>query len=292
MRNFYHGAFLGATFLTSYSPSLPQNSSYDKVTFYGGDSKKGGCIIDKVYGFNGVLTEDYINTNSNIEFKPQWLPDTYLLAEFDNSYAGGNVSNIVSPITNWMIYRSEVGSNVLTKLDTIDVMEEKYIDYTALKNKEYIYYLFAKNDTEISSPLTSSSVECDYNGWHLIDVEDKVSYLFDINFSGGDISQVEDINEYNTNKQFMAYSRGATNYIEGSIRALVMDNLCDMKQGVDYVEQLRRFIYSDKPKYLKDNKGRIFKVFTSGYSDSYITQGIKDEPRYISFNFKEIGNVF
>ena len=70
-----------------------------------------------------------------------------------------------------------------------------------------------------------------------------------------------------------------------------MEDLCKMSQSVDYVEQLREFIFSDRKKYLKDNKGRIYNVFTSGYSDSMITYGIKDEPRYISFDFKEIGEV-
>lgn len=291
MRNFYKGAFTGITFLTSYVPSIPDPSSYDKVIFYAGEGENGGCIIDKVYGINGVLSSDEINKNSDINFAPKWLSNTYLLSEFNNSYAGGNVTSITTPITEWQIYRSEENGNLLEKVGEVDVLTESFIDYTALKNNIYTYYLFGKNDVEISSPLTSEPVNCDYYGWFLIDVDNNVAYMFDLNFSGGQISQEEEISEYNTNLQYNAYSKGATNFISGNITALVMEDLCKMSQSVDYVEQLREFIFSDRKKYLKDNKGRIYNVFTSGYSDSMITYGIKDEPRYISFDFKEIGEV-
>ena len=292
MGNFYHGAFLGVTFLTGYSPTIPELSSYDKVTFYGGDSNKGGYIFDKVYGENGEMTRQIIDANSNTLFEPRWDLNTYLLCEFDHSYSGGNVSNIASPILNWMIYRMETGTNTLQLLDKIDVLEEQYTDFTALKNKTYQYYLFGQNATEISAPLITNNVDCYYHGWYLIDVENKISYMFDLNFSGGDIEQVENIAEYNTNLPYNAYSKGNTNFLQGNITALVMDDLCTMKQNVEILNELRAFIFSDRLKYLKDNKGRIFKVFTSGYKDNFITAGIKDEPRYVSFDFKEIGDVF
>ena len=291
MRNYYHGAMLGVSFLTGYSPSIPEPSSYDKVTFYGGDTGRGGHIIDKVYGLNVTMTKEQIDKNSTLYFSPKWTPETYLLCEFEHSYSGGNISNITSPILNWAIYRSESDSDVLELIDEIDVLEQSYIDFTALKNKKYTYYLFGKNDTEMSLPLITNEVESYYHGWYLIDEENKISYMFDLNLSGGEINQVEDISEYNTNLPYKAYSKGAMNYVEGTITALVMDDLCEMKQTVEILEELRSFIFSDRTKYLKDNKGRIFKVFTSGYKDNFITAGIKDEPRYVSFDFKEVGEV-
>lgn len=291
MRNFYKGAFAGVAFFTSYTPFVPEPSSYDKVTFYAGNSSVGGCIIDKVYGVNGTLEETDIAQNANLDFAPVWGPNVYLLAEFNNSYSGGNVTNITSPITEWQIYRGEVGQTGITQVGVVDVLEQQFIDYTALKGKDYIYYLFAANDTEISSPLLSNEVHCDYYGWYLIDVDNDIVYVFDIDVQGGQIVQEEEIEEYNTNLPYNAYSRGATNFVSGNITAWVPEDICDMSQSVDYVEQLREFIFSDRTKYLKDVKGRIFKVFTSGYTDSMITYGLKDEPRYISFDFQEIGEV-
>lgn len=291
MRNFYHGAIIGTAFITGYSPSIPELKEYDRITFYGGDTGKGGYILDKVWGLNGEITETQIDANSYMGFSPKWTLDTYLLCEFSHSYSGGNVTNIDAPILNWLIYRSEEGVDVLKLIDKVDVSEKEYIDFTALKNKSYKYYLFGQNNTEISAPLITDRVDCYYHGWYLIDVENKISYMFDLNLSGGDISQVENISEYNTNLPYQAYSRGETNYIEGNIKALVMSNLCEMKQDVEVLEELKEFIFSNRLKYLKDNKGRIFKVFTSGYKDSLIEHGIKDEPRYISFDFKEIGEV-
>jgi hypothetical protein len=291
IRNYYNGSFMGVTFLTSYSPTIPESTSYDTVTFYGGNTNRGGYNIDKVYGTNTPLTKSQIDSYSNTNFNPQWTTDTYLLCEFDGSVSGGNVSSISSPILNWMIYREEEGTNVLKQIDKIDVLEEEYIDFTALKNKKYKYYLFGQNNTEISAPLTTSTIEPYYHGWYLIDVENKISYMFDLDLTGGDISQVENISEYETNLPYNAYSRGATNHIEGSITALVMDDLCSMKQDVELLNELRDFIFSDRLKYLKDNKGRIFRVFTSEYKDNLITAGINGEPRYVSFSFKEVGEV-
>ena len=252
MRNFYKGAFTGVAFYTNYTPFIPEPSAYDKVTFYAGDSTFGGCTIDKVYGVNGEQEPAEIAQNANLNFVPVWGPDVYLLAEFNNSYSGGNVTNITSPITEWQIYRAEVGESDITQVGTVDVLEQQFIDYTALKNKDYIYYLFAANDTEISSPLLSNEVHCDYYGWYLIDVENDIAYVFDIDFNGGTIEQNEEIEEYNTNLPYNAYSRGATNFVSGTITALVPEDMCTLDQPVDYVENLRAFIFSDRLKYLKD----------------------------------------
>lgn len=291
MVNFLKGAFLGTAMFTGYNPTVPDFAAYDKITFYGGDTGTGGCIIDKVHGENKIMTKDYILSKSNLEFSPKWDLDTYLLCEFDRNFAGGNVVNITSPITDWLIYRSEVGSNQLDLIKEIDVKQEEFIDFTALKERTYIYYLFGKNDTEISSPLVTEEVYCDYYGWFLIDVDNKKSYIFDLNLSDGSIAQNEAVAEYTTNLKYNAYSRGNTDFISGTITALVMDDWCNMTQSVDYVEELREFILSDRKKYVKDRKGRIFRVFTSGYVDSMITSGLKGEPRYITFTFKEMGDV-
>lgn len=291
MRNFYKGAFTGVSFFTSYTPFVPEPSTYDKVTFYAGDSNVGGCTIDKVYGINKRLEPTDIAQNADLNFNPTWGPNVYLLAEFNNSYSGGNVYNITSPITEWQIYRGESGVDGITHVGTVDVLEHQLIDYTALKGNDYTYYLFGANATEISSPLLSNEVHCDYYGWYLIDVENDIVYVFDIDVSGGDIVQEEEIEQYNTNLRYNAYSRGATNFVSGNITAWVMDDMCEKTQDVDYIEQLREFILSDRLKYLKDVKGRIFRVFTSGYSDSMITYGLTDEPRYISFDFQECGEV-
>lgn len=289
MNNFLNGSFLGTAFATGYTPTIPEPTSYDEVTFYGGDAD--GCIIDKVYGLNESLTKKYIDEYSNIFFKPVWSPNTYLLCEFDNNYSGGNMVSIENPISNWLIYRSDNDSSILKYIDTVEATANKYTDFTALKNKEYTYYLFGKNDVEISAPIKTKRIESYYHGWFLIDVENNISYMFDLNFSGGSITQVENISEYDTNLPYKAYSKGFTNYIEGNIKALVIDDYCNMNQSIDILEKLRELIFSDRPKYLKDNKGRIFKVFTSGYVDNVFQKGVVNEPRYISFDFKEVGEV-
>ena len=279
--------FLGVTPLIGYSPQKPEFSDYDKVTFYGNSS---GCIIDEIWGRNIKYNAKMIDDLVGSVYEPKWDDTTYLLARFNNNLNGGNITNINTKIKNWLIYRRDIDEGHLNYVDTIDVGKSSYTDYKALRGKTYQYYMYAQSDTELSSPITTNEVECQYYHWCLIDQIKNAVYHFKYNFSGGNLSTEESWQEYQTGSQYNTFVRGETNYLVGTVQALVVENTVPFKQSADYIDMFRECICSDREKYIKDAKGHIFKVFTYGFADTGLCES-DDIPRMISFNFKECGAV-
>lgn len=279
--------FLGMTPLMGYSPKKPEFSDYDSITFYGGDR---GCIIDSVWGQNIQYNESIINKMISDGYKPVWNDSTYLLAKFNNDLNGGNITNINTEIKDWIIYRRDINEGQMEYITTIDAEQSSFIDYKALRDKSYQYYMYAQSDTELSSPISTEPVECEYYHWCLIDEDKDAVYHFQYNFSGGNLSVEESWQEYQTNSQYNTFVRGKPNYLVGSIQALVVDSVYPFSQSADFIDKFRECICNDRAKYLKDAKGHILKVFTYGFTDTGLCE-TDDAPRMISFNFKECGPV-
>lgn len=286
--NYLKGAALGMSKITAYSPKLPSISQYDEVTFFGGTA---GVVIDKVYGVNGEVAYADLATSAGTDFKPKWTPSTYLMAEFNHTLNGGNVPGINSEIIKWLIYRWDTKTAQLKPVAEVDVSQNGYIDYTAARDNTYQYWIFAVTKDEISAPLKTGMVDHEYFGWFLIDVEQNTAYAFNLNQNGGGINQGENYVEHNTNSRFHVFSRGRTDYLEGSVTAIVADNCSADTQSLELVESIRNFILSDREKIIKDNKGRVFKAFTSGYQDRDVAPYSDGEFKLIDFAFKQTGEV-
>lgn len=286
--NYLKGAALGMSTLTSYTPKAPAISKYDEITFFGGTS---GVALDKVYGVNGDITYADLVESANDLFQPKWTPDTYLMAEFNDSLAGGNVPGVNSEILKWLVYRLDVNSGQLKPVSEVDVSQNMWIDYTAPKDGTYQYWIFGVTKTEMSAPIKSNIEDHTYYGWFLIDVEHQTAYAFNLNQTGGGVQQGENYVEHNTNSRFHIFSRGRTNFLEGTVTAIVADDCSADTQSIELVESIREFIMSDREKIIKDNKGRVFKAFVSGYSDTDVATYSDGEFKYIDFAFKQSGVV-
>lgn len=284
MNNYFNQAASGISAVTSHSQTAPSISTYDKVTFYGED----GCVIDKIYGVNRILTSDEIGANSTPFFSPKWEPDVYLLCEFNGGISGGNVENITSNVEKWLLYRGLEDGSTMKFICELPANEVSYKDFTASKTHDYKYRLFAQTKNEMSVPMDTNDVYCDYYGWFLIDEERQIAYSFGKNLSDTTTSQVEDVTEYSTNKRFSVHSRGNMDYLSGTVTAIVTDDCAAQVQSVEHLEELRNFILSDRPKIVKDNKGRSFRAFVDGYTESDVFNGADGDFKYVSFNFKEI----
>lgn len=279
--------FLGMTPLMGYSPKQPNFVDYDSITFYGSYS---GCVIDSVWGQNIKYSKKMIDDMIDKGYDPLWNDSTYLLARFNNNLNGGNITNINTIIKDWIIYRRNVDENQMEYVATISAEQDSFTDYKALRDKTYQYYMYAQSDTELSSPITTEEVECQYYHWCLIDIEKNAVYHFKYNFTGGALTVEESWQEYQTNSQYNTFVRGKPNYLVGSVQALVAESMMPFEQSADFIDQFRECICSDRVKYLKDAKGHIFKVFTYGFADTGLCDS-DDTPRMISFNFKECGPV-
>lgn len=284
MNNFFNASALGITPVTSHTQSIAKISTYDKVTFYG----QQGCVIDKVYGVNRKLSRDDLNEMATMSFSPKWEPDVYLICEFNNGISGGNIENITSKVKQWLLYRGIEGASVMNLICSLPSEESSYEDYTAAKTHNYKYRLFAQTENEMSAPMDTNDVYCDYYGWFLIDEERGICYPFEKNLNEVTTSQVEEVSEYATNSQYKIYSRGNMDFLSGSVTAIVSDDYAGETQSVGYLEEIREFILSDRPKLIKDNKGRAFRAFVDGYSESDVFVGANGDFKYVTFNFKEI----
>ena len=212
----------------------------------------------------------------------------YLICEFNGGISGGNVENITSKVKKWLLYRGLQGASSMKLVSALEANETFFKDFTASKTHNYQYRLFAQTENEMSVPMDTNVVYCNYFGWFLIDEENQVAYSFGNNLEDTTISQVEDVTEYSTNKRFSVHSRGNMDYLSGSVTAVVTDNCSAQIQTVEHLEELRNFILSDRPKIVKDNKGRAFYAFVDGYTESDVFNGADGDFKYITFNFKEM----
>jgi len=93
---------------------IPMARAFNNITVYGGN-----VIVDKLKIENYEMLDTDLE-NINILQLNQWNPDTTLLsAEFSNTLDGGNVVNLPGKVTQWQLYRQEVGSTTLELISTL-----------------------------------------------------------------------------------------------------------------------------------------------------------------------------
>lgn len=284
-------ASLGATSLTSGIPATPTDVIYDEIVVY---AEGENVIIDSLWGRNEVISESIINNYTDMTYLPQWSITTYILALFNNTTAGGNIEGITNPITNWLLYRQDTNESKLVFLAELDVEEIEFEDFKALLDKNVRYYLFAKNDTEMGTPLISNYVDTTYWGHFLIDEDNGISYRFNLNSSSSANSYEDDFTEYNTNTKYKTVSHGSRNALKKSIGAVLHDesDCDDVIQSNDLLEEFRDFIITDGSKLYKDKRGRIYRVETHSHSGSQLNENISDQVVVTNFSIVEVGDVY
>jgi len=283
--------FLGVTPLQSFNPVVPPGVSYDKITFYGGNT---GTTIDSVWGRNEIIDDEVIEGYNLVTYIPEWTTSTYMLALFDNTLDAGNISGLTSPILTWQIFRQDPDQTQLRLLAEVDVSETSYEDFRALVNNNYRYLIFGKSATEISNPLTSGFITPEHYGWFLIDATDEIPYKFDLNTTSGSNQTDEDYTEFNTNNRTNSFSRGNRNAKRNTVSAVIKDETqcLTIDQTNELLNQFNTFITSTKTKYVKDRRGRIYKVFTFGESEPQWNENILDQLVRVTFSYVESGDVF
>lgn len=263
---------------------------YNKLTF---GNAQYPMTISRVWGRKELLTKQDLDGYS-LNTTPAFSGSTYMLALFKNNVGAGNVEGFEGGIINFILYRENSITQELQYLDTLGKDIREHLDYTAVKNNTYKYYITMNSLTQSSSPLVSNYVESTYYGYLLIDVEDEVIYTIESQFSGGDNVQNINFQSYEGNDKFKKYNISQLNYLSGSVSGLVRKSTSMIldNNSVRDLEDFRDFIFDiNKTKYLKTRKGEIFKVFTHSYSDNMVDQAIMEVPVISSFNWEQIGDV-
>ena len=94
---FLAGTFLGTSILSG-ATATPSPSAFDKLTIY------GEGVIDKIWVRNRAETSAYISALTVDNYTATWDTDTVFLADFeDSNLNAGNVANLTSDITNFII---------------------------------------------------------------------------------------------------------------------------------------------------------------------------------------------
>lgn len=287
---FLHGNFLGVTPLFGAISIIPSVTSYDSFKFYGGTT---GAIFSKIWGRNIQVTTEQYNEYDIDTYVPSWTRETYFWARFNNSLNAGNISDIGGTVQSWYLWRKEGDSDQLELIDILDVSNIEYYDFTILDNKTYQYYLFAQDETKLSSPILTNSEVADYYGWFLVDIENDRAYHFDIRAEISDKTYTQLINEHKTNNTTNAFTVGENFFIEGNVKAIISKD--NEKKDVQYTNEdllsLAEFINSDRPKLFKSRRGEIFRVFTYGYKEELLNPAIDKNIYISSFGFKEEGDL-
>jgi len=276
---FLGGSLVGLTTITSSSPIF-SNFSYNKVTIFGTGT------FDKIWIRNKVVGSSFFDSVENVfDYNPSWDSDTVFLADFENNLTAGNVESNGGQLTNWIVNRKLAGETTLTRIAELDKDTESFVDYRVTNNENVVYQIRPKTEDAIGLGLESNEVESKYNGWFLIDETNNIVYKFLLELNSGSLGANTNQTVYETFNQFPTISQTDTNYITGSLTAIVI------VQSAPFVTQLQDFIENGQEKLLKSKKGRIFRVMTNGFSSMQFVEGTVEQVESITFNFTEIGRV-
>lgn len=281
------GTFLGISYLNGYQ-GQPIPKKYNKIRIY------GEGIYDNIHIRNFTYTQEDIVALS-MSVQPIWDGNTIILAQFNNKNLEiGNITGLTEKIDFWEINRRELGGKILTKLATIPVSQDTYIDITAKPNKVYEYVVFGLSDNQISEPLLSSQVKSNFYNHLLIDPDTNRVFIFDLNAQTDSIENKTNTVKYESPfSKFPAFAEGMNDYLTGGISAIVGDinTSGNLDQSVDMLEELRAFINNGKYKIYKDRKGSAFKVKTHPISRSMVNDSIISQPNMIHFTWEQVGEV-
>lgn len=265
----------------------------------------GKGVYDYIWFKNGVKTQSEINTVNNFFYIPVFDIDTIMLANFNGNPNAGNIDFVSGLIRNWLIYRKEKDSVILTFVASIPASETNITDYNVLFGQEYEYVIFAETDNEISNAITGKgTVKARWEGWSLIDLNNQQEnglytistddvWLFNTNFSSSDIEQNLNKYIYENFTQFPKVSTGQKNYISGGITAFLSNITRESPQYRDTAQMMQDFgnmIANGHPKLLKDRKGNAWIVDTQSNGFNYIDESY-EQIITVGFNFIQIGDA-
>ena len=284
------------------------------IAAYGGDD---GVTFENVVVYDGD-GDNILSLYENPNFEPSWNNAEYVLymnANFIKSLNGGSGNG-------FRIYRQEVGKNTLTPIATLSRTTTSLKDYGISSRKAYKYSLHVYDTTDafMSAVEAENIIATNFKNYSLLvcDYDEandeyhvRKQYLFALNLSTGSVGNN---NSPTLNANFTQYPTrmpSAQNYASGTLSGLI---------GAIYtvpalIEQIGQYKYTAKPStldyfdsvdlekelydlstapyqlFLRDMKGRLRMIATSGAIS--MTTNIKQKQQAISISFPwvEVGDA-
>lgn len=272
--------------------------SYNKATLY------GDALVDYIWVRNKVDTQDEINSTTGFTYAPKWDANTFLLAPFNNTLNGGNVTSVGDKILYWQVYRRAKDDATLHFLARIPASQYALYDFNVVNNNEYQYILFAETADYISAPLQQDGyVNTNWWNWSLVgltksEADSKVYYadtnnvwIFDTELQSSALQQNLDKAVLENFTQFPKLSSGKKNYLTGTVTAYLSNPHNSRYQ--DTVEQYNafiNFIADENPKLLKDRKGNGWIVGTTSNQMQY-NDVTAEQITTVNFDFVQLDNL-
>lgn len=289
------------------------------VSIYGGTT---GATIDGVSIYQGDGSNILSLYQTNPDFEPVWNDENYSLymtANFNINLEGGTGT---ATGKGFQIYRQEAGKTTLTPIANVNSTVTSLKDYGIVSQKAYKYSLYAYDNTgafmnavEAENTIATSFknyslLVCDYDqekdAYHV-----RKQYLFALNLSDGSVGNN---NSPTLNANFTAYPTrmpSTQNYASGTLSGLI---------GAIYtvpalIEQIGQYKYTAKPStmdyfdsvdleqelyglsvapyqlFLRDMKGRLRMIATSGPITMTTNLKQKQQSITISLPWVEVGDA-
>ncbi len=272
--------------------------AYNKATLY------GDSMVDYIWVHNKVDSQSEINQTLGYTYEPKWDANTFLLALFNNTLNGGNVTSVGDKILYWQVYKRKRGEATLRFLARVPASQYALYDFNAVNNAEYQYILFAETAEYISAPLQQDGYTVtSWWNWSLTkltksETDDKIYYadsknvwLFDTEVQSGALQQNLDKATIENFTQFPKISTGKKNYLTGSISAFLSNpHNARYEDTIEQYNAFIDFIADENPKLLKDRKGNGWIVDTTSNQMQY-NDVTAEQITTVNFDFVQLDDL-
>lgn len=272
--------------------------AYNKATLY------GDSMVDYIWVHNKVDSQSEINQTLGYTYEPKWDANTFLLALFNNTLNGGNVTSVGDKILYWQVYKRKRGEATLRFLARVPASQYALYDFNAVNNAEYQYILFAETAEYISAPLQQNGYTItSWWNWSLTklaksETDDKIYYadsknvwLFDTEVQSSALQQNLDKATIENFTQFPKISTGKKNYLTGSISAFLSNpHNARYEDTIEQYNAFIDFIADENPKLLKDRKGNGWIVDTTSNQMQY-NDVTAEQITTVNFDFVQLDDL-
>ena len=272
--------------------------AYNKATLY------GDSMVDYIWVHNKVDSQNEINQTLGYTYEPKWDANTFLLALFNNTLNGGNVTSVGDKILYWQVYKRKRGEATLRFLARVPASQYALYDFNAVNNAEYQYILFAETAEYISAPLQQDGYTiASWWNWSLTkltksETDDKIYYadsknvwLFDTEVQSSALQQNLDKATIENFTQFPKISTGKKNYLTGSISAFLSNpHNARYEDTIEQYNAFIDFIADENPKLLKDRKGNGWIVDTTSNQMQY-NDVTAEQITTVNFDFVQLDDL-
>ena len=272
--------------------------AYNKATLY------GDSMVDYIWVRNKVDSQSEINQTLGYTYEPKWDANTFLLALFNNTLNGGNVTSVGDKILYWQVYKRKKGEATLRFLARVPASQYAIYDFNAVNNAEYQYILFAETAEYISAPLQQDGYTVtSWWNWSLTklaksETDDKIYYadsknvwLFDTEVQSSALQQNLDKATIENFTQFPKISTGKKNYLTGSISAFLSNpHNARYEDTIEQYNAFIDFIADENPKLLKDRKGNGWIVDTTSNQMQY-NDVTAEQITTVNFDFVQLDDL-